>query len=324
VWAKQNAPHRQEIGGQPVPDRNEEYFLYQTLLGVWPLDPVSCKTLLERVQEHLIKATREAMVHTRWSLPNQRHEEALQKFAASILSAHSSEFLQSFRRFQNKVAYFGMINGLSQTLLKIASPGVADFYQGSELWDLRLVDPDNRGPVDFEKRKTMLGELNLGELELGELGKAEAVKAVDTATVTGLFENWKDGRIKLHLICKALRFRRKHEALFREGEFVPLQAAGKFSKNISAFLRRRGDEYALVVMSCRLSRLTAAVGRGLESIDWQDTRIHLPAGSPAEWNNIFVGRELESKASGGDKFLLAAEIFRVLPVALLAGSAGID
>ena len=323
VWAKQNAPHRQEIGGQAVPDRNEEYFLYQTLLGIWPLDSDSCKTLLERVQQHLIKATREAMVHTRWTLPNQQHEEALRKFATSILSPQNTEFLQSFRRFQSRVAYFGMVNGLSQTLLKIASPGVADFYQGSELWDLRLVDPDNRGPVDFEKRKTILHELeleelDLGKLDLGKLEKDEAEKGVDTAILTGLFENWEDGRIKLHLISKALCFRRKHEALFGEGEFVPLSTAGKFSRNISAFLRRHGDECALVAVSRWLSQVTAGMDSGLESIGWQDTRINLPPESPARWNNIFERRALESKAGRGDQILFAADIFRVLPVALLA------
>ena len=144
LWARQNAHHKELVNSEAVPDRNEEYFLYQTLLGVWPLDQEDGATLLKRVQDHIIKATREAMVHTRWTRPNQPHEDALVKFVDRILSSPDNrEFREDFRQFQEKVAYFGMVNGLSQTLLKIASPGVPDFYQGSELWDLRLVDPDN-------------------------------------------------------------------------------------------------------------------------------------------------------------------------------------
>src|SRR6202023_3796219 len=113
---------------------------YQTLLGVWHLERGSCETLVERLQAYLVKATREAMVHTRWTRPNQRHEDALRRFARTILSSEeSTDFLQDFRSFVKKVAYFGMINSLSQVLLKITSPGRADFYQGSALWDLRLV-----------------------------------------------------------------------------------------------------------------------------------------------------------------------------------------
>ena len=191
-----------------VPDRNEEYFLYQTLLGVWPLDPEDCATLLKRVQDHIIKATREAMVHTRWTRPNQPHEDALVKFVARILSAQDNrDFLDDFRQFQKKIAYFGMVNGLSQTLLKIASPGVPDFYQGSELWDLRLVDPDNRGPIDFDKR-------------IGRPSKAsrKLTPSILAMALQNLVENWHDGRIKLYLIWKAIRFRRDHDDLFRDGE----------------------------------------------------------------------------------------------------------
>src|SRR5581483_9296801 len=150
-WSAWNAKHKDKIAGQVAPDFNEEYFFYQTLVGVWPLETEKSATLLRRVQEHLIKATREAMVHTRWTRPNQPHEDALRHFAERVLSSQNGEFLQDFQAFQQKIAYYGMINALSQALLKIASPGVADFYQGSELWDLRLVDPDNRGQIDFEE-----------------------------------------------------------------------------------------------------------------------------------------------------------------------------
>ena len=150
------------------------------------------------------------MVHTRWTRPNQRHEEALQKFAARILSSHDSgEFLQDFRQFQKQVAYYGMVNSLSQTLLKIVSPGVVDFYQGSELWDLRLVDPDNRGPIDFARRAAVLDGIVKGENHAVGEGLADLV------------EHWHDGRIKMYLIWKAIRFRRECQKFFREAELVP-------------------------------------------------------------------------------------------------------
>jgi (1->4)-alpha-D-glucan 1-alpha-D-glucosylmutase len=303
LWAKQNARHKQELGGQAVPDRNEEYFLYQTLLGVWPLDQEGCATLVERVQSHLVKATREAMVHTRWTRPNERHEEALQKFAARILSSEDNrEFLHDFRQFQKRVAYLGMINGLSQTLLKITSPGVADFYQGSELWDLRLVDPDNRGPVDFARRAAALAEL------------ANAKSADWACELCDLADNWQDGRIKLYLIWKAIRFRREHGDLFREGEFVPLQSAGSHARNVTAFLRRRGDAWALVAVPRWLSQV-GPTGRRVRDLDWDDTRLILPVESPAHWNNVLARKHAASTGEGGPS-LRIGELFGEFPVAL--------
>jgi (1->4)-alpha-D-glucan 1-alpha-D-glucosylmutase len=305
LWSEQNKKHKEEINGQAVPDRNEEYFLYQTLLGVWPLDLKARETLLERVQAHLIKATREAMVHTRWTRPNQRHEEALQRFVASILSSeHSAEFLEDFRQFQKKVAYFGMVNGLSQTLLKVASPGVADFYQGSELWDLRLVDPDNRGPVNFAQRAAALDSV-------------AKVAASDSGSKLGdLFEHWHDGRIKLYLIWKAIRFRRDHADLFREGELLPLQSAGCHSRNVIAFLRKRGRECVLVAVPRWLSFRPELSPEGtMANLDWCDTRIILPPESPSEWNNILVRETVSSKAAQ-ECGLKVNDLFARFPVAL--------
>ncbi len=301
LWSQQNARYKKKIDGQPVPDPNEEYFLYQTLLGVWPLDSESCKTLLERLQAHLVKATREAMVHTRWTRPNQPHEEALQKFVADILSCgKDGDFLRDFRQFQKKVAYFGMINGLSQALLKIASPGVADFYQGSELWDLRLVDPDNRGPIDFEKRIAVL----------------ESVAQLHSASdLQNLREHWHDGRIKLYLMRQALRFRRDHCDLFRVGEFVPLQSSGRYSQNIIAFLRRDGNTNAVVAAPRWLSQLKNNPDPSL--IDWADTRLTLPADAPSEWKNLLALNKIAASAQEGSPGLLAKDLFKDFPVALL-------
>src|SRR6202034_3869780 len=161
-------------------------------LGAWPLVAANSTSLTGRLQAYAVKATREAMVHTRWTRPNLRHEQALQRFVASILKPGSNNrFLRTFSSFQEQVAYYGMINGLSQVLLKISSPGIPDFYQGSELWDLRLVDPDNRQPVDFDKRAAALDSI----------AHAGSVQALHH-----LSENWRDGCVKLYLIWKTIPF----------------------------------------------------------------------------------------------------------------------
>ncbi len=296
-WAKQNARHKEQVAGHAVPDRNEEYYLYQTLLGVWPLDPQDCPTLSKRVQEHILKATREAMVNTRWTRPNQPHEDALLKFVARILSQDDNrEFLQDFRQFQKKLAYFGMVNGLSQALLKIASPGVPDLYQGSELWDLRLVDPDNRGSIDFAKRAAAL----------------ESIANADSAqTLRNFVEHWHDGRIKLYLIWKALRFRHDHVDLFRDGEFVPLQSAGTNARNVTAFLRRHGTSWSLAAIPRWLSQVPT---KGDRELNWADTRLTLPFDSPGKWNSILTQTQLVSKDDGGEPRLIVSDLFQEFPV----------
>jgi (1->4)-alpha-D-glucan 1-alpha-D-glucosylmutase len=297
-WSKQNARHKEQVGGHAVPDRNEEYYLYQTLLGVWPLDHQDCPTLLKRVQDHILKATREAMVHTRWTRPNQAHEDALLKFVARILSRDDSqEFLQDFGQFQKRLAYFGMVNGLSQALLKIASPGVPDFYQGSELWDLRLVDPDNRGSIDFARRMAAL----------------ESIAHADSPQALRKFvEQWHDGCIKLYLIWKAIRFRRDHVDLFRDGEFVALQSAGTNARNVTAFLRRHGNSWSLVAIPLWLSQVPT---KGTREFNWGDTTLILPFDCPGRWNSILTQTPLASKNEGAEQHLMVSNLFQEFPVA---------
>jgi (1->4)-alpha-D-glucan 1-alpha-D-glucosylmutase len=301
-WSELNAKHRNHRNGHSAPDKNEEYFLYQTLLGVWPLESESQSALLQRVQDHLVKATREAMVHTRWTRPNQVHEEELQTFTARVLAPSNREFLEDFGAFEKKIAYFGMINGLSQTLLKIAAPGVADFYQGSELWDLRLVDPDNRGPIDFEKRSAIL----------------RRIIAADSPThkkpPRDLLAHWEDGRVKLFLIWKALGFRRAHNDLFLDGEFIPLQSAGCHSQNVIAFLRRTPSSSALIAVPRWLSQIPR---KDNQTFDWCDTRIVLPPGSRSEWTSILSGEKIGSLPEK-EHTLMLRDLLRDFPVALLS------
>ncbi len=308
LWTQQNARFKTTASGQSVPDPSEEYFLYQTLLGTWPLESQDCATLIERVQAHMIKATREAMVHTRWTRPNQPHEDALLKFVSRILSNENADFLADFRQFQKKVAYFGMMNGLSQTLLKVAAPGVPDFYQGSDLWDLRLVDPDNRGPVDFDKRAA----------DLDRIVKAGASGQI----AQNLIEQWPDGQIKLYLIWRVLQFRQNHQQIFRDGEFLHLQVEGGYSRNIIAFARRHEAQWILAAAPRWISQLPATrVGKKTE-FNWGDTRLVLPPGTPSLWDNILTSEPIASCAEGSGGYVKASDLFHDLPVALISGSLG--
>ncbi len=313
-WADQNAQHKTQVKGQPVPDRNEEYFLYQTLLGVWPVDPGNCgnsvcQSLIERVQAHIIKATREAMVHTRWTRPNQAHEDALVAFVGKILSSTGNPaFLEDFCKFQKRIAVLGLRNSLSQALLKITAPGVPDFYQGSELWDFRLVDPDNRGPVDFAARTTALESV------------VNSAATQPSNGVTQLTDQWLDGRIKLYLIWQALRFRREHEDLFTNGDFIPLRSEGKYSRNLMAFLRRHGSSYALIAVPRWVSQLQPSPIKVTEPLVWEDTSITLPADAPLQWTSI-LGNKSTVQVAAARSSLLASDLFKDFPVAAFtAGS----
>ena len=307
LWAKLNERHKVEVDGRAAPDRNEEYFLYQTLLGAWPLERGSCDTLVERLQAYLVKATREAMVHTRWTRPNQRHEEALRQFVARILSPAAEDFLRDFRPFQREIAYYGMVNSLAQMLLKIVSPGVADFYQGSELWDLRLVDPDNRGPVDFERRIAMLEQLVHDE-------------GADAAgLMRNMVEHWHDGRVNLFLVWKAIRFRRENAALFQEGEFLPLEARGECRQNVVCFMRRKNGNQILVVVPRWLSQVAPSV-RGHGQWDWHNTEVVLPPNSAGRWRSVVSGHEVTAEHakdghSSTGPALRVEDLFEHFPVA---------
>ena len=304
LWSKVNAKDKTQVDGQQVPDRNEEIFLYQTLLGIWPTDGHDDASIVERLQAYAIKATREAMVHTRWTLPNSAHESALKKFVAAILKrGKANTFLPDFLPFQQSIAYSGMVNGLSQTLLKIISPGIPDFYQGSELWDLRLVDPDNRQPVDFAKRTSMLEALR-------EQPSGNASFASELA------QHWQDGRIKLYAIWKALTFRRERPELFSKGDFLELKAPGPHSEHILAILRHYKREWALLVAPRFVARARETYANGDPGALWKEVKILLPD-APQSWENIFTGEKV-SLSSGQQKSIGVSESLLHFPVALLS------
>jgi (1->4)-alpha-D-glucan 1-alpha-D-glucosylmutase len=316
-WSKWNAPHKTQVDGQMIPDRNEEYFLYQTLLGAWPLASGNSAGFEKRIQEYMVKAIREAMVHTRWTRPNEAHEKALHDFVSAILSpASSPEFLADFSAFENSVAYFGMVNGLSQTLLKMTTPGVPDFFQGSELWDLRLVDPDNRQPVDFASRT--------GALQT--IASTGADPAVAPQRARALIANWQDGRSKLWLIRQALQFRREQATLFAEGDFFPAEVRGPMSENVVAFFRRHKNDWTLTVVPRWLTELghfaeqTTPDRPSWTSDRFSEIAILLPGDAPPTWSSVLTLAKIEALKSATELVLNVRDLLSEFPVALLSAT----
>ncbi len=302
-WSKTNAQHRKMIEGQPVPDRNEEIFLYETLLGAWPFDD-DRPALVRRLKEYAIKATREAMVHTRWTRPNLRHEQALERFIAAILKPGAkSTFLSDFVEFQKQIAFYGMANSLAQTLLKIAAPGVPDIYQGSDLWDFRLVDPDNRQPVDFEARKAALT-------------KIQALDESPSPAYIEVAKGWHDGGIKLYVIWKALQQRAQYPELYSDGEFLTLEARGKRAENVTAFARRWKKTWAVIVAPRWLARAGFPLPPQGTGKFWGDTALHLPKTAPTQWKNVFTNGIVTVSGRNGGRVIRLDDLGQ-FPVALL-------
>jgi (1->4)-alpha-D-glucan 1-alpha-D-glucosylmutase len=313
-WSDLNAAYRPVLNDEPVPDANEEYLLYQTFLGAWPLEPYTAEeyaAFVERIQAYMLKALHEAKVHTSWINPNPPYDEAVQQYVAKILEAQTNEvFLDDFRTFQRRISHYGLFNALSQTLLKITTPGVPDTYQGTELWDFSLVDPDNRRPVDYSRRHRMLQELRTS---------MAAVRDDRLALAQELLASRADGRIKLYVTALALNCRRGHPGLFATGEYLPARVTGAKHEHIFAFSRRRGDRAAIVVLPRLIARLLSdghevPVGRAV----WQDTRLRVPGIDPEQpWRHVFTGESICFALEDGQPTLAVGELMAHFPVALL-------
>ena len=311
-WSRLNRKLKIIVDGKPTPSRNEEYLLYQTLVGTWPScnpDENEFTAFRSRIGEYMLKAMREAKVHTSWISPNALHEDAVMQFIETILKVtRSNNFLHDFESFQKLTTACGIFNSLSQTLLKITSPGIPDFYQGNELWDFSLVDPDNRRPVDYNSRKKLLDELMQKESFAGPLETAREVVA-----------SRNDGRIKLHLTSKALNFRLENRELFETGRYLPLEAEGTCQEHVCAFERSVNDSSILVVVPRFCSRLIRdSSGLPLGSDVWQDTRIIQPFDTAASrYRNILTGEVLSLDQQEGQLSLALKDILAAYPVALL-------
>jgi (1->4)-alpha-D-glucan 1-alpha-D-glucosylmutase len=308
-WGRLNAPHRQLVDDLLVPDPNEEYLFYQTLLGAWPLAPLGPEEhahFVQRIQDYMTKALHEAKVHSSWINPDTVYDAAVREFVAHILDERQSrEFLDDFRAFQARISHYGLFNSLSQTVLRLAAPGVPDTYQGTELWDFNLVDPDNRRPVDYEQRQRLLSDL---KARLSEAGPDRR------ALCRELVESRADGRIKLFVTRELLRQRRVSN-LLSAGDYLPLEPTGQGREHLFAFLRRQGESWALVAVPRLLTRLIPTLGSLPSGSEvWGDTVLPLPeAARGLHWRNVFSGEEL------GPGSVALAELLACFPVAVCLG-----
>ena len=280
-WLKINA---KEKGA--APDANDEYLIYQTMAGCYPMPGMNDGDLEERLNAYLVKALREAKVHSGWAEPDEQYENATLSFAGKLLRDKGT-FRKSFMTLQQEIADQAVINSLTQVLLKFTCPGVPDVYQGCESWDLSLVDPDNRRPVDYAVRSRALSA-------------AESLAA--------LWQNRYNGDIKVSLTAKLFKLRRSSPDLFGKGSYIPLRVKGRFSKNLIAFARRYLNDWLLVVAPLHL----AAPGKQLDHVDWENTAIVLPENAPLQWNDLLSGG---TQLIPGE--LPVKDIFSVMPFGLL-------
>jgi (1->4)-alpha-D-glucan 1-alpha-D-glucosylmutase len=309
-WRDVNASSKSVVGGLDVPSANAEYLLYQTLLGTWPLSVMSAEgreDYTRRIEGYMEKALREAKVRTSWVSPNRPYEEAVRRFIQSLLDpAPDNRFLAEFSDLQVLIAWAGILNSLSQLVLRIASPGVPDVYQGSELWDLSLVDPDNRRPVDFALRRRLMGELV--EAERGD--RAELTER--------LMADPRDGAIKLYLTRTALRLRRANRELFARGSYIPLEAIGGHQRHVIAFARRNGTTCAIVLAGRFFLSLGTRLAQPRGHTVWGDTCLELPQSLGGKaYRDVFTGRQVSLLLQNGKWRLPVADAFSHLAVSLL-------
>jgi (1->4)-alpha-D-glucan 1-alpha-D-glucosylmutase len=312
-WRALNRRFRADVDGVEAPDPNDEYFLYQTVVGAWPFTTEGQAAFPERLKQYMVKAMREAKQHTSWINPNEPYEAAVRRFIDDLLDRRRP-FLQAFLPFQSRVAELGIYNSLAQLLVKITAPGVPDFYQGTELWDLSLVDPDNRRPVDYVLRERLLRDV---------LQTGPAV----------LLDQRADGRVKMFVMIQALRQRAALRDVFDHGRYVPLSIEGSHADHLFAFARRLGELTAITCVPRLVAglcgdRRTPPIGPEV----WGDTRIMLPASGgdrervglhdqearlPHAFRDAISGRAIEPRGGGEAMWIDTATVLEQFPVALL-------
>ena len=298
-WRTVNRRFKKTVIESEAPDGNEEYLLYQALLGTWPIAENSAaeKTVgsdyVQRIQAYMTKALNEAKLNTSWIQPNDEWLAATRDFVAKILEpGGKNKFLATFLPVVEEIARLGAINSFAQALLKLTSPGVPDIYQGNEIWDFSLVDPDNRRPVDYKLR-------------------AEMLSCLSSKTPEDLLQNWPDGRIKMFLTHRALRFRNEHVDLFRRGDYLPLRTSGTFSDSVIAFARQLERHVAIVVVP----RLSSHIGFPPIGDLWKETMIELPEGFPLErCRQVITGEAFWIK----NRQLRVADVMTKLPFAIIS------
>ena len=307
-WASLNRFKRGKVAGAAAPSPNDEYAIYQTLLGAWPAellpgtapDDTVLDAFRQRLQDTVLKSIREAKRRTSWSNPNEAYESACLRFVERLLAAdRSNPFLDDFLAFQGRIARLGMLNSLSQTVLALTAPGVPDIYQGGALWDLNMVDPDNRRPVDFVRRRGMLNEVMQTN---GERRRR----------MREWLAQWPDGRIKLAVVCSLLCCRREHPDLFGRGSYEPVSLEGPLSQHVIAFVRREGGEICVAVAARLFARLLGDQADYRSDV-WGDARLDLRE-APKSLTNVLTGEAVSTDAG-----LHLGEVLADLPAAVLIG-----
>ncbi len=324
-WGRMNRSRRRIVDDLPAPGPHAEYLLYQTLLGTWPVggaDDAAYATYRERIEEYMVKASREAKRRTSWANMNADYEDALRQFIRLALERREGNlFPLEVADLARRIARFGFLNSLSQTLCKLTAPGVPDIYQGNELWDDSLVDPDNRRPVDYALRRRLLTEVKAWDSGSVTVPNPASGASPLRQTLQTALATIEDGRCKLYVTCKALQFRRDNEELFRDGAYLPLHVAGEQAQHVLAYARRLGNRFAIIAvprLSVRL--LGARAGPPVGAEVWGDTRIEIPKRLHAEdgmLRNVLDGDSLPVARDDDGTHLLAASVLSCFPVALL-------
>jgi len=288
TWKGMNA----SLKTADAPDTNDEYFIYQTLVGAYPLE--GDDNIRGRLEEYITKSLREAKRHSDWAAPNEVYEQSTINFIKQLLD-HSNPFWKSFEKFQQRINDFGIVNSLAQLILKFTCPGVPDVYQGCELWDFSLVDPDNRRAVDYDLRRIFLERLD------------ESVSEK---------EHWAsrtNAQIKLWLMQFLLKQRQRFSDLFAKGAYIPLKVEGDYQDHVLAFARRYQRQWYIAAIPLQLAVLCKLQKKDILNLRWKNTKIILPGEAPTQWNDTMnADRMGEHKGS-----IRVSEIFNPLPFALL-------
>jgi (1->4)-alpha-D-glucan 1-alpha-D-glucosylmutase len=305
-WRQIAAALKSRVDGKPAPDADDEYYVYQTLVGAWPAKGIHDErfpALAGRAVAAVEKAVREAKRNTSWANPNAAYEDALRSFVGLLLESEGA-FARQMGVFVSRIATPGLLTSLAQLVIKATAPGVPDFYQGTELWDFSMVDPDNRRPVDFARRARLLAEL---------LREAESDRA---GLLKGLIADPEDGRVKLFVTSALLVCRRNERELFAHGEYLPLAVEGSRSDNVIAFARRSPGRTSLTITGRFFTRLGSDPSRAPSGQAWGDTTVRLPTDMPdGELTDALSGATLRHEGPS----IRVSDVFEAMPFAVLLG-----
>ena len=313
-WRRINQAHRKLIGRAMAPDRNDEYRFYQALVGAWPAERPerADETLVRRFQQFMNKSIKESKVHTSWINENRAYDEAVARFVErSLCDRTSTRFLASLLPFERRVAAVGVVNSLAQSVLKLANPGVPDVYQGCERWNLSLVDPDNRRPVDFDEAAALLDGVDAVLAMPDASRRARAVRE--------MLDAWNDGRIKMCVTAAGLRLRREFPETFLAGSYVPLETESTVNAGLVAFARVPAHGPAVVAIAPRLvARLMGPELAWPLGQAWKTSRVLLPPSLKSRhFVNAITGRDVPVAHGSERSWFIAGEALESCPAAIL-------